>query len=54
MGLDMYLEKCNRKVWGYRDFDLDEIKSNKPELYEDLKPYIHQRGSERYHWESLF
>jgi hypothetical protein len=54
MGLDMYLEKCNRKAWGYKDFDIEDIKQNKPKLYEELKPYIHQRGSELFRWESLF
>lgn len=54
MGLDMYLERCNRKAWGYKDFDIDEIRDSKPKLYEELKPYIHQRGSERYHWDSIF
>lgn len=53
MGLDMYLEKCNRKMFGYRNIDVEEIKTTKPELYEELKPYIVQRG--KYcHWESLF
>jgi hypothetical protein len=54
MGLDMYLERCNRKAWGYKNLDLDEVKKSKPALYEELKPYIHQRGSEHFHWESLF
>lgn len=53
MGLDMYLERCNRKAWGYKNFDIDEVKKSKPALYEELKPYIHQRG-EYHHWESLF
>lgn len=53
MGLDMYLEKCSRKMWGYKDLYLPEVKENKPELYEELKPYIIQRG-EYFHWESLF
>lgn len=54
MGLDQYLEKCDRKMWGYRDLYLPEVKTNKPELYEELKPYIIQRGGEYFHWESLF
>ena len=54
MGLDMYLDRCDRRAWGYKHLDIDEVKVNKPQLYEELKPYIHQRGSEHYHWESLF
>jgi hypothetical protein len=54
MGLDMYLEKCNRKVWGYKDFDLDAMKLDKPELYQELKPLVYRRGSERFQWESFF
>ena len=53
MGLDMYLERCDRKVWGYKNFDLDVIKGEKPDLYNELKPYIIQRGK-NFHWESLF
>lgn len=53
MGLDMYLDKCNRKVWGYKDRDVDEIKAKNPSLYEELKPFIVMRG--KYHpWESFF
>ena len=53
MGLDMYLDKCNRKVWGYKDRDIDEIKAKNPALYEELKPFIVMRG--KYHpWESFF
>lgn len=53
MGLDMYLNRCNRKAWGYKNIDLDEIKESKPKLYEELKPYIYMRGT--YHpWESIF
>lgn len=53
MGLDMYLDKCNRKAWGYKDLDIDEVKANNPALYEELKPFIVMRG-EYYRWESLF
>ena len=53
MGLDMYLEKCSRKVWGYKNLEISVVKNEKPELYEELKPYIVQRG-EYFHWESLF
>lgn len=53
MGLDMYLDKCNRKAWGYKDVDIDEVKGNNPALYEELKPFIVERG-QYYHWESLF
>lgn len=54
MGLDMYLDRCDRRAYGFRNMDIDEVKKNNPSLYNDLKPYIHQRGSEHYHWESLF
>lgn len=54
MGLDMYLERCNRKAWDYRNIDVEEVRESKPQLYEELKPYIHQRGGEYYHWESIF
>ena len=53
MGLDMYLEKCNRKVWGFKDFDIENVKANNPKLYEELKPFITVRGN-YYKWESLF
>lgn len=53
MGLDMYLEKCNRKAWGYKDFDIDDVKQNNPELYEEIKPFLSIRG-EYCHWESIF
>lgn len=53
MGLDMYLEKCNRKAWGFKDLDIDEVKVNNPTLYEELKPLIVMRG--KYHpWETFF
>lgn len=53
MGLDMYLEKCDRKAWGYKDVDIDKIKVDNPALYEELKPFITERG--KYcPWESLF
>lgn len=53
MGLDMYLERCDRKVWGYKNLDVDEVKSENPDLYNELKPYIVQRGK-HFHWGSLF
>ena len=53
MGLDMYLERCNRKVWGYKNLDIKEVKENKPQLYEELKPYIVERGT-YCKWESIF
>ena len=53
MGLDQYLDKCDRKVWGYKDMDIDKMKVNNPALYEELKPFIVMRG--KYHpWESFF
>lgn len=53
MGLDMYLDKCDRRAWGFKDLDIDEVKVNNPALYEVIKPYIHERG--KYHrWESFF
>ena len=53
MGLDMYLEKCNRKAWGFKDINIDEAKENNPKLYEEIKPYLHERG-QYVHWESIF
>ena len=53
MGLDMYLDKCDRRAWGFKDLDIDDIKENKPALYSEIKPYLHERG--KYcHWESIF
>ena len=53
MGLDMYLDKCDRRAWGYKDMDIDRIKVNNPALYEELKPLIVMRG--KYHpWETFF
>jgi hypothetical protein len=55
MGLDMYLEKCNRKMWGYKDVDISEIKETKPQLYAEIKPFIILKGSsDIFQWESLF
>lgn len=54
MGLDQYLYRCDRRAYGFKDLDIDEVKENKPVLYEDLKPYLHKRGSEYYSWESIF
>ena len=53
MGLDMYLEKCNRKAWGFKDINIDEAKEKNPKLYEEIKPYLHERGK-YVHWESIF
>lgn len=53
MGLDMYLEKCDRRAWGYKDFDIDDVKKNNPALYNEIKPYLHDRGH-YIHWESIF
>jgi hypothetical protein len=53
MGLDMYLEKCDRRAWGFRNVDISDAKENNPKLYEEIKPYIHQRGKYPF-WESLF
>lgn len=53
MGLDMYLERCDRRAWGYKDFDIDDIKENKPNLYGEIKPYLTVRGTYT-HWESIF
>ena len=53
MGLDMYLEKCNRKAWSYKDLDIDNVKENNPALYEEIKPFITVRGN-YYKWESIF
>lgn len=54
MGLDMYLSRCDRRAYGFKDFDIDEVKENKPALYEDLKPYLHKRCGKYYSWESIF
>jgi hypothetical protein len=54
MGLDMYLNRCDRRDWGFRDIDIYEAKEDKPKLYEAIKPYLHKRGSEYYSWESIF
>ena len=53
MGLDMYLEKCDRKAWGYKDFDFEKVKEEQPELYEEIKPFLTVRG-EYCRWESIF
>jgi hypothetical protein len=53
MGLDMYLERCDRKAWGYKDLDIDAVKENSPALYEEIKPFVTVRG--KYcKWESIF
>lgn len=53
MGLDMYLNRCNRKAWGFKNIDIDNVKENNPKLYQEIKPYLHQRGK-YIHWESIF
>lgn len=53
MGLDMYLEKCDRKAWGYKDYDAEEVKESNPKLYEEMKPFLTVRGK-YYSWESIF
>ena len=53
MGLDMYLDKCDRRAWGYKDMDIDKMKVNNPALYEELKPFIIMRD-EYLPWESFF
>ena len=53
MGLDMYLDKCNRKAWGYKDVDIDEVKEINPALYEEIKPFLTERGK-YIKWESIF
>lgn len=53
MGLDMYLEKCDRKAWGYKNVDIDNAKENSPKLYEEIKPFLTLRG-DYYQWESIF
>ncbi len=55
MGLDMYLEKINRKAIKYDVNDLwieDEEKKNS-KLYQEIKPYIVKRGSDAYSYPSL-
>jgi hypothetical protein len=53
MGLDMYLDRCDRRAYGYRDMDIDKIKVDNPTLYEELKPFIVMRGQYS-PWESFF
>lgn len=53
MGLDMYLEKCDRRAWGFKDLDIDKVKVDNPTLYNEIKPYICERGR-YYHWETFF
>ena len=53
MGLDMYLERCNRKAWGYKDVAVDDVKENNPSLYEEIKPFLVMHGK-HYKWESIF
>ncbi len=53
MGLDMYLERCNRKAWDYKDLDIENVKATNPKLYEEIKQFVTVRGK-YYPWESLF
>lgn len=53
MGLDMFLERCNRKAWGYKDFDIEDVKESNPKLYEEIKPFLTMRGK-YVQWESIF
>ena len=53
MGLDMYLNRCNRKAWDFKNVDIDETKENNPKLYAEIKPYLHERGKYM-RWESIF
>lgn len=53
MGLDMYLDRCNRKAWGFKSVDIDDVKENNIKLYEEIKPYLHMRG-QYCPWESIF
>lgn len=53
MGLDMYLERCDRKAWGYKDLDIEDVKVNNPKLYKEVKPFLTMQGK-YYHWESIF
>lgn len=53
MGLDMYLERCNRKAWGYKDVDIEDAKENNPALYNKIKPFLTIRGK-YISWESIF
>lgn len=53
MGLDMYLERCKRKAWGFRSVDIKDVKENNPKLYEEIKPFLTLRG-DYYQWEDIF
>ena len=53
MGLDMFMERCNRKAWGYKDVYIDDAKKNNPKLYEKIKPFLTMRG-QYLKWESIF
>lgn len=55
MGLDMYLEKIKREAVGYKDFNIDEVKTNNQELYKKIEPYLVKQGSPGfYEYDSLF
>lgn len=55
MGLDMYLERINRKAIKYENMDIyipNEEKNNTA-LYQEIKPFLVNRGSEGYQYKSL-
>lgn len=55
MGLDMYLERINRKAIKYDDVDfwVEEEEKNNTDLYQEIKPFLVDRGSEGYRYKSL-
>ena len=55
MGLDMYLERINRKATKYDDVDfwIEKEEENNTKLYQELKPFLVDRGGECYRYKSL-
>lgn len=55
MGLDMYLERINRKAIKYdnMDFYIPNEEKNNTALYQEIKPFLVDRGSESYQYKSL-
>lgn len=55
MGLDMYLERINRKAIKYdgMDFYISNEEKNDTALYQEIKPFLVDRGSENYRYKSL-
>jgi hypothetical protein len=59
MGLDMYLEKINRKAIKFEeelrkvDSWIEQEEKKNSELYQEMKPYIVKRGSDSYSYPSL-